>query len=696
MKKLFLYLISTVFAVSSTENLLFEALKETSTIATRTKLNIDDMPSTIAVIQSDELARSGALTLHDALGQIAGVQASKSYNGWSMVTIRGVANPKSFGFDKVKLIVDGVDVTSHLYETLYYYLDLSVELIERIEILRGPASSVYGAGAFAGAISVVTKLSELKNTSFGFIRAGNYSYRSAGALGVWSVGDWKIGVDAYKQADQASVDYPTPRNGYGGKSHHGFDDESVGVRIKNGNFVAHGRIKRAVYENQVGENVTPAINDDRDNKNQFAFVELKYESAPYKELELSMRAGVREYTFDNKISALTIDQVREKLKSTVNDPSADKFIDANTTNYGIVDFYSKERSVYGEIVANLDAGRHKPTIGLYIENSQNLDNFVASNYLTDEIMADLASGNPQNDWGKARKIGSDQGFLGDGDFDRTVTALWIQDIISITDNLDLTIGARGDHCSDMDKTFPSYRVGGVYRATNSDRIKLMLGHAFRAPSLVELYSKGARDLIPVGNEELDAETIDTLEFSWRRKLQNGSFGATVFHSVLKDPIDADASRDKFYNYPDRTTTGIEIEYAQRIAEHHFVGANLTYMEATAKGDQPFSDEKNPKMADIATQMGNLFHTWYLPRNIQLSTHISHIGSMTQNKTGDKVPDHTVVNESILYKINSQTSMKLTINNLFDTQTKIPSLYGYHEKGTPQVGRRAYFGLMHRF
>lgn len=372
-------------------------------------------------------------------------------------------------------------------------------------------------------------------------------------------------------------------------------------------------------------------------------------------------------------------------------------IDGNITADGVVEFYSKERTRYGEVSARYEGfDSHWLSAGLAWEQSVNLENYVISNYDEEEI-AQTAANPGQQDWSALRKYETERGLLGGKAHRRTITALWLQDLISLGDRLDLALGGRWDHYSDLDKTLPSWRAGGVYRLNETDRIKLMSGLAFRAPSWIELHSQGARELIAEGNLALDPETIRTTELNFNRKLSgHGHAGMTLFQSTVSDPIDADGQGNTYQNLPDRHSQGIEVEYQQSLTPSHRVGFNAARLWTQGDNLQPYANEADAAIAEVAHTQGNLWHTWFITANLRITSHGQYLADRIQSNTAQEIKDTLILNETVAYRISPQSRVTLGIYNLFDRKTVIASINGYHLDGTPQPGRRIWLSLTQRF
>ena len=112
-------------------------------------------PAAIYVLTSEDIRRSGATTIPELLRLVPGVQVSRSQSDDWAVGIRGFAS----GFSKDLLVlIDGRSVYTPLFEGVYWDVqDLPLQDIDRIEIIRGPAGTIWGANAVNGVINIITK-----------------------------------------------------------------------------------------------------------------------------------------------------------------------------------------------------------------------------------------------------------------------------------------------------------------------------------------------------------------------------------------------------------------------------------------------------------------------------------------------------------------------------------------------------------
>ena len=114
-----------------------------------------DSPSSVTILTEDDIRQSGATSIPDLLRQVVGVDVMALSSGKPDVSIRGFNRELS---NKVLVLVDGRSVYLDVLGTpIWASLEISIEEIERIEIIRGPGSAVYGANAVTGVVNIITR-----------------------------------------------------------------------------------------------------------------------------------------------------------------------------------------------------------------------------------------------------------------------------------------------------------------------------------------------------------------------------------------------------------------------------------------------------------------------------------------------------------------------------------------------------------
>jgi len=115
-----------------------------------------DSPSTVTILSEDDIRLSGAASVPDLLRRVAGVDVMELAAAKPDVSIRGFNREIS---NKVLVLIDGRSTYVDFLGTVFWSdLTLSLDEIERIEIIRGPGSAVYGANAMTGVINIITRV----------------------------------------------------------------------------------------------------------------------------------------------------------------------------------------------------------------------------------------------------------------------------------------------------------------------------------------------------------------------------------------------------------------------------------------------------------------------------------------------------------------------------------------------------------
>ena len=125
------------------------------TLATREPEPVGRTAAAITVITNDDIRRSGVTTIADALALADGVQVARFNNGTWAVSARGF---NATSANKLLVMVDGRIEYSPLFSgTFWNMLDYTLEDIERIEVIRGPGATLWGANAVNGVVNIITR-----------------------------------------------------------------------------------------------------------------------------------------------------------------------------------------------------------------------------------------------------------------------------------------------------------------------------------------------------------------------------------------------------------------------------------------------------------------------------------------------------------------------------------------------------------
>jgi outer membrane receptor for ferrienterochelin and colicins len=130
---------------------------ETVQSASKYEQKITQAPASVTIVTAAEIAAFGHRTLADVLRSVRGLYVSDDRN-YSYLGVRGFLRPGDYN-SRVLVLVDGHRMNDTIYDATYYGRDnaLAMEAIDRVEVIRGPSSSIYGNSAFFGVVNLVTK-----------------------------------------------------------------------------------------------------------------------------------------------------------------------------------------------------------------------------------------------------------------------------------------------------------------------------------------------------------------------------------------------------------------------------------------------------------------------------------------------------------------------------------------------------------
>ncbi len=151
------------FALFAAEDVVYGAAKHIQKIA--------EAPATVSVLTDEDIERLGILSLPELLKNIAGVEMAMVNPTFTYVGIRGFATRGNL----MLVLVDGREVNiEFLGMPLWNGLPVTIHDVKKIEIIKGPGSSLYGANAFSGVVNIITKNAKEAEGAYTDFRLGNY------------------------------------------------------------------------------------------------------------------------------------------------------------------------------------------------------------------------------------------------------------------------------------------------------------------------------------------------------------------------------------------------------------------------------------------------------------------------------------------------------------------------------------------
>jgi iron complex outermembrane receptor protein len=155
--------------VSAGDDLSEKELEEISVTATRTERSEKDIPAGVDIVSKQDIENTKMFNLQEALSGISGVQSETRNGGYdARLIIRGAGLKAQYGVREIMILLDGVPITDPDGMSRLDFVDS--QLVERIDIVKGPNSTLYGANAAGGVINIITKnpFEERKSVTVGY------------------------------------------------------------------------------------------------------------------------------------------------------------------------------------------------------------------------------------------------------------------------------------------------------------------------------------------------------------------------------------------------------------------------------------------------------------------------------------------------------------------------------------------------
>jgi len=699
-------------------------LGEMSEIATKKSLNVDYLPSVVTVVDAQTFVDGGVQNLGEALGMLPGIQMQINQMGYTMATVRGFKNPNAYLSDKIKILIDGVAINNAVSGTTSFYMDFPLQLIEKIEVLRGPASTVYGAGAFYATVNVITKSGNDKKENQVFAGVGSYGYRTVGGNAFTNARDWQIFSDGYYQTNNKGLDFKsTNEDVTQDETKEAMRDVSLGFKAENGGLEFLARFKRSVSGNfySFENELNPIPQKGEEHRNAYFFTQLSY------------KHNYQDYEFETKANFS-----HRELDTSAN------IYGTQTSNFAEVDilmqegffYYEKSAEQNYEVESNVklpQIASNDISLGVGLQyTTVRKDEFFSSvedaimqnatailshpNFIDNQGTAKLEDGFRYNTlkepafWTSYEAGETGHLLEGGNSLTRTNVYAYAQDLISVSDAVDIVLGLRLDNYNDYG-TQLSKRAGIVYRANDELIFKLLYGSAFRAPTFIEAYQNGHINF-RAGDENIVPEEVNTYEaVAIYSPNFNNRFSLNVFYSELSNVIDLEEFPDTdpgYQNFDKRLSRGVEFEYNFKTKLEHNFYLNATYVNAgytlPAEDGQEAIDTPMPDISDVMLKAMYIYTpikalsfgtTWrYFAQTT--STELEWVLDDADEYDATAKAAH-IFDETITYRFSPSSEIRATVKNLFDADVRMPAYYYYTaDGGIQREGRNYFVSYVHRF
>jgi iron complex outermembrane receptor protein len=513
---------------SASESLLFQEIPSVFG-ASKYEQTVSEAPSSVTIITDEEIRRYGYRSFADILGSARGFYTTNDRN-YMYAGIRGFGRPGDFN-SRLLVLVDGFRINDPIFHSVGIGLDfpLDVDLIDRVEIARGPSSSLYGTSAFFGVVNIITKDgrqlggAQLQGSLGSFdTGAGRVSYGDRFENGAELI----LSSTVY-DSDGQDLFYPE------------FIDENNGV-TQGTDYLNHEQFFGKLRFNDF---TVQGAYQNRKKGIPTASYETVFNDPGTFTMEGSARLGI---TYDRRFDSglaltgrLGYDDIHEDGEYVyVYDELENGELDLVANQD-----YSRSQRVTSEITLTKQLNdRHRVVGGAEYRDSFRMDQ---QNYDREVYLDDQRSSN--------------------------VVGVYAQDEYSLTESFLINAGLRYDHYGFGESASSvSPRIAAIYSPLEDTTLKVLYGQAFRAPTAYELFYNDS-GIFQKGAQTLDPELMRSTEVVVEQRVGAAwQFTGSVYRydidsliTQVEDPVD---ELFVFRNVEDIDSTGAEFEVEGRSAD----------------------------------------------------------------------------------------------------------------------------------
>lgn len=519
---------------------LDDLLNQEVTVAGKKAQSISDSPGIISVITEKDIKELGIVNLVDVFSYVPGFTVTDNYWTREIVTAREVF--QALYNDKILLLIDGMPA----YEAINteYYLDLiPVEAVKRIEIIRGPGSTLYGTNAFAGVINIITKEgSDINGIEVSALAGGNNFLEKTVTAGT-KTGETEIFFSGSIRDDDGEILIIPYDEGRIKNLRQSFRKEftKAFLKIKYKEFTAAAQFLELDYDHF---GMTP---------NQWAQGIARHHTF---NLNLSYKKEI-----NKKLSTLNMFRIMRQVRNN-------------------------EAGIFG----TLFPGSDKTTEGVqataptyidwksYIYQLETQWNYTFSDKFSIVGGATAEKRDPYNittmfnEWGlheEDRIVGLEGSYKYPPEKNKIDFGVYLQGDLRIN-KLGIVGGLRYAYMGVAEKSFIAPRAAVIYKLTDGFNIKALYGIAFRSPSIYEA-EVNIRNVLYGGKTNIDPEKVTTYEFGLDYVGKKFSARANYYIMKIEDIIirrpltdaekaEFDATGGVIYdNINNQDLTGLEFE-----------------------------------------------------------------------------------------------------------------------------------------
>lgn len=619
-----------VAATSEASGLGLESLLNMEVVsASRFPQRVREAPASVRVIEAAEIRAHGWRTLADILDSMPGLFVS-SDRLYSYLGVRGFIRPSDYNTNYL-ILLDGLPLNDNIYNQAYLGSEfiIDTELIDRVEFVPGPGSSVYGANAILGVVNVITRSGRQERGGRLGIAAG-----SAGEVGLRvSQGDATPGRDwllsaSHGESDGVKMVLPGTKD-VTRRTDRERVDRAYG-KYGSGDFSLALAISERERQLPAGAFAT-VVDDplDRIRDRQFS-LGMRHEHEYEPGLTVALRANIGAsdyrgiYTYEDDLVSPDISHGRWiGLEAR----AVDLRMPGHKWLYGIDAQYD-----WRQDQRNYDIEPY----AVYVDDKRDGSRYGV--YAQDEV-----------------RVGT-----------------WL-----------LNLGARYDRYSSFGGEL-SPRLALIHEQSPTTLWKLVYGEGIRAPSVFEMhYGSLEPDAVYKGNSDLQPERMKTLELEWQHESGSGLLvSASLFKQHIDDLItqveDMDDGKLYFTNLGSVSLHGIEFAADKRFDNGARLRGALSFHHAE-------DADTGERLTHTPRLLGKLDLVWPLGE-WRLAAELRHVGRRPTN-TG-AADAYTLANLALTGGHVAGGTLSVRVHNLFDSHYEDPVGEEFSQETLPRERRGA--------
>lgn len=613
--------------------------------------------STTAVITESQWQAAGARRLTDAIGHLPSTIVLPGIFGSEHIYIRGYADTANGS--GVATLWDGVSVTMLEASPQFTLQNIQLGTLDRIEMIRGPGSALYGANAFHGvmALNSFTSQTDVTRTSANYASNGFYNgaVKHSQSLGDGSRLNFSVAASGQPDQNQA-YDYISSA---GGQTASGTREMSFGEQTAVLKFNTDTSRQLSYYA---------GLYYNKNNQNKFQGYGTSV-APPSTDYSIARRdVGSVDATFamlqsggHYRINDLT--QAELKLYYFTQNRTFDRSA-ANNRDYHTVgdegaygsNLIFKQTELFNNTQWSLNLGARSAKMNSYVART--------TDYITGAIVNNPRLTGPQPI----------------SDLKRDIYSAALDATTNFAEGrYELRYGGRYDNYSDFGNAF-SPRLGFIYQPKPETAIKLLYGHAFRAPNAGEI-----RGFPFVGsNPDVQPETIDTYELAWMTQTRNSLTELTFFRSFMHNmivlgPLLPSGAFCCYLNSGESSSGGVELAYTYQ-AEPWQLALSGSFVQST-NDTTGVAFVAFPKWI-LNAGIGYKFYEQGIDVMLNNRVHLNAAEGQVASSLPNPAPlkDFWRTDLHIAKHWSKSTTLTADVRNLFNRDNFIPS-----EQAQPSVG-----------